>query len=161
MKNIKLFITDLDGTFASSKITFGTEGVVRQYDNADLFSVAMLKRVGVKMVILTHSDFGTDIERLQKVLNIDIRTSCNNKAAKLEELCKTYNVGPSEVCYIGDDLNDLAIMRLVGYACCPKNAIKEVKKLSKFRSSKLGGNGAFRECVDKYFEINNIEKEVK
>ena len=64
------------------------------------------------------------------------------------KICKKFNVLPSDVAYIGDDLNDLKIMNLVGLTACPSNAEKEIQLISDYKCKKSGGNGVFREFAN-------------
>ena len=71
------------------------------------------------------------------------------KTIKLvNEICKKYKIKNQNIAYIGDDINDLEIMKRVGLSACPKNAVKEIIKISNFVCKKNGGDGAFREFVD-------------
>ena len=72
---------------------------------------------------------------------------------------KKYNLTFENVSYMGDDLPDVCILEKVGLACCPNDAVKEVKEICNFQSSVNGGRGAVRELCDFILDAQGIEKE--
>jgi 3-deoxy-D-manno-octulosonate 8-phosphate phosphatase (KDO 8-P phosphatase) len=66
----------------------------------------------------------------------------------LSTICKRFRVKPSNIAYIGDDVNDIKIMKLVGLSAVPSNGTKEAKSVSDFKCKTNGGAGAFREFSD-------------
>ena len=81
------------------------------------------------------------------------------KLPALEELMQKYNLSYENVSYMGDDLPDICILEKVGLACCPADAVKEVKEICNFHSSLGGGKGAVRELCDFILDAQGIEKE--
>ena len=71
-----------------------------------------------------------------------------NKENILKQICKTYNVKSSEICYIGDDVNDLGLLKLVGLSVTPFDGISEAQKICDYICKNKGGNGVFREVTD-------------
>ena len=71
-----------------------------------------------------------------------------NKVEALEEILAKYGFSYDEVAYMGDDVPDVNILKLVGLPCCPADAVDEVKGVSRFVSTKGGGKGAVRELTD-------------
>ena len=66
----------------------------------------------------------------------------------LEKICKNYNIKSSEVCYIGDDINDLGLLKLVGFSATPSDGILEAQKICDYVCKNKGGRGVFREIAD-------------
>jgi YrbI family 3-deoxy-D-manno-octulosonate 8-phosphate phosphatase len=66
----------------------------------------------------------------------------------LEKICKNFRVKPDEIAYIGDDVNDLELLKLVGLAVVPSDAIDEAKKICHYKCKTSSGHGAFREIAD-------------
>ena len=79
-----------------------------------------------------------------------------NKTIALKQLVEEYDVTYSEIAYMGDDLPDLCVLKEVGLACCPNDAVGEVKEVCDFVSSKNGGRGAVRELTDLIY--HNMKK---
>jgi 3-deoxy-D-manno-octulosonate 8-phosphate phosphatase (KDO 8-P phosphatase) len=84
----------------------------------------------------------------------------SNKVEVANKICKELNIGLSEVCYIGDDLVDLALLRKAGFSATVKNCAKELLTVCDFVSSKKGGKGAFREIVEFIVKSQNKWEEV-
>jgi YrbI family 3-deoxy-D-manno-octulosonate 8-phosphate phosphatase len=70
------------------------------------------------------------------------------KEAVLEKICKNYSVQASEICYIGDDVNDLELLKLVGLSATPSDGIVEAQKICDYICKNNGGSGVFREVAN-------------
>ena len=100
------------------------------------------------------------VERRCEELNItEIHQGSKDKLATLNEILSRYGADLGSVAYMGDDEPDICILEKVGLACCPNDAVKEVKKICNFISSYNGGKGAVRELCDFILEQQGIEKE--
>ena len=77
-----------------------------------------------------------------------------DKVAQAEELCRELGISLGEVAFIGDDLNDLPLLRLVGYSASPGNTPEYIKREVKYVTTAHGGYGAFREFVEKLLADN-------
>ena len=77
-----------------------------------------------------------------------METGCKDKLAVVKKICEDRGISLNNVCYIGDDINDIDIMKSVGYGCCPKDAIPEVKLVADYITMANGGEGVIREIVD-------------
>ena len=66
----------------------------------------------------------------------------------MKEICNRYNISPENVAYIGDDINDLPAMKMVGFSACPSDAVDTVLSLADYVCRRNGGNGAVREVID-------------
>ena len=71
-----------------------------------------------------------------------------NKETVLEKICKNYDVQASEICYIGDDINDLGLLKLVGFSATPSDGIIEAQKICDYICKNNGGNAVFREVAN-------------
>ena len=83
-----------------------------------------------------------------KKINVKIFSGIEHKERMLDKICQQHSINYQNVCYIGDDVNDLEIMKKVGFSATPKDGVKEVKRKSTFISTKLGGEGVLREVAD-------------
>ena len=89
------------------------------------------------------------VERRAKELHFDaLLMGHANKTEALRNLCKEHQINLEEIAYMGDDLNDLGALQIVGLPMAPNNAVPEVKQLAKFISTVNGGHGAVREAVE-------------
>jgi 3-deoxy-D-manno-octulosonate 8-phosphate phosphatase (KDO 8-P phosphatase) len=73
---------------------------------------------------------------------------CRDKAAALREFASASGIDLAEICFMGDDINDLAAMRIAGFSAAPSNAAADILEEADFVARKTGGNGAVRELVE-------------
>ena len=75
-------------------------------------------------------------------------------------MCNKYNIDLNDVAYIGDDLNDISLLKSVGFSACPSSAPNYIKKIVHTVLNKNGGEGVFREFVEQLFDIESIIDEL-
>lgn len=146
---IKLLLTDIDGVWTDGGMYYNEKGeVMKKFNTRDGMGVARLREIGIETIIISSEN--TDIVRARaKKLNIkNCYIGVKNKTALLEEICKNFKITHEEIAYIGDDVNDLGIIKRVGYSSCPKDAFYEVKSIVDYVCSNGGGSGAFREFAE-------------
>lgn len=161
MKEIKLAVLDVDGTLTDGKIYIDNNGIeAKAFNVKDGMAIAQWVKVGLDAVIITGRR-SKIVEIRAKELGIkDIYQGIHAKKEKLIEILEEKNIKLSEVVYIGDDINDLEVMKSVGCAACPKNAVKQVKKISNLVSEYNGGDGAVREILELLMEEKGIWEKV-
>lgn len=148
-KNIKICAFDVDGVMTTGALTFDENGVEYKTFNAkDGQGIQLLHRAGIIPAIITKRKNGT-VSYRANVLGIkEFHEGVQNKFEELEKIAKKYGVTYKEISYMGDDVPDICVLEKVGLACCPSDAVDEVKAVSKFITSKGGGRGAVRELTD-------------
>ena len=155
MKPIRLFLTDVDGCLTDGGMYYGASGEeMKRFCVYDGMGMVMLRKAGIKCGILT-SETTEIVARRAKKLQLDYLyqgVGAHNIKTKLDtakEICAELNISLDEVCYVGDDINDIDLLREVGLAACPPNARPEVLALPNIRILKTqGGQGAIREMCD-------------
>lgn len=149
LSSIKLVLTDVDGVLTDAGMYYGESGEEqKKFNTRDGKGFELLKKAGIQVGIITSEDTRI-VERRAKKLKADfVFQGVEDKANVLKNLLKEQNIHPSEVVYIGDDINDFEIMQIVGYSFCPSNAVASIKKIAKYHCSKKGGEGCFREMTD-------------
>ncbi len=146
---IKLVAFDVDGVMTDGSLTFDEDGKEYKTFNAkDGQGIVMLNKSGYTTAIITARNNGTVTHRFNILGMHKLYQGQKNKSIALEEIIKEYNLDYSEVAYMGDDLPDLCVLKKVGLACCPNDAVDEVREACHFISSKNGGRGAVRELCD-------------
>ena len=157
VSKIKLVAFDIDGVMTDGSLTFDENGVEYKTFNAkDGQGIVMLTKAGIITAIITARDNGTVKHRFETLGMTKLYMGQKNKIKAMKELVKEYNVILDEVAYMGDDLPDLCVLNEVGLACCPNDAVDEVKQVCHFVSSKCGGRGAVRELTDLIFKTQNL-----
>ena len=159
-KKIKMLVFDVDGVMTDGSITYDENGIEYKTFNAkDGHGIVRMNKSGFITAIITARNNGT-VQYRAKNLNItELYQGHKYKLPALEELLKKYNLTYENVSYMGDDLPDYCILENVGLACCPADAVKEIKEICNFVSSYNGGKGAVRELCDFILEAQGIEKE--
>jgi len=147
---IKYLVMDVDGTLTDGKIYMGNDGEsVKAFSIKDGCGIHdLLGAYGIEPVIITGRKSKILENRCKEIGITKIFQGISNKIEKL--LTITNNL--DEVAYIGDDINDLSCMKPIkeagGIIGCPLDAVKEVKAISDFISTQIGGNGAVREFIE-------------
>ena len=146
---IKLFLMDVDGTLTDGKIYVGTSGeVMKAFNVKDGLGIVNLSKYNILPIIITGRISDIDTIRSKELGIKEVYQGVTNKKEKYYEILKKFNVKKEEVAYVGDDINDLEVMKECGFKACPNNAVKEVKEICDFISKFNGGDGAIREIID-------------
>lgn len=155
----KLILTDIDGVWTDGGMYYDNTGnEFKKYNTSDSAGVLFCKLLEIPVGIITGEKNNIVQNRANK-LGIDILfMGVKNKFLLVEELCLKYNISISEVAYIGDDINDILVLKKVGISGCPADAPKYVKKHCNLILSKNGGSGVFREFVEKILGEEQLEK---
>lgn len=148
-KNIKLVGTDIDGVWTDARMYYSTEGdVMKSFSTYDGMGVKLLREAGIPLLIMTGEDTKIVAKRAQK-LGIDrIFQGENEKLKRLKEVCAELGITLDEVAYIGDDVNDLDVLRAVGLSAMPPNSPILNQFTPDYLTTRSGGDGAFRDFVD-------------
>lgn len=145
---IKMFLTDCDGCLTDGGMYYSEYGdELKKFSTRDGMGFEFLKKKGIITGIVTGEDVELNRRRADK-LQLDILESgCKDKLSAIIRLCGQYNVPLENVCYIGDDINDIKAVKAAGYGCCPADAVPEVKAYADYISCVNGGKGVIRDIV--------------
>lgn len=151
-KSIKLFLSDVDGTLTDGGMYYSENGdELKKFNTRDGMGFQLLHDAGIKTGIIT-SENTSIVERRARKLNIDYLIQGKKFGGKLNaviDICKKENITLEEVAYIGDDINCLELLKNVGIAGCPQDAVHEVKMIDNiYVAMSEGGKGVVREFVD-------------
>lgn len=156
MKKIKLFLTDCDGVLTDGGMYYFESGdEAKKFNTRDGMAFKLLKDKNIKIGIITGENSKIVINRGKK-LNMDyVFINIKDKVKVVEELLIDLNMDYDNVLYIGDDINDLELIKKVGFSACPNDAEEIIKNNSDYISKKSGGTGVIRDVVNTYYgEIN-------
>ncbi len=155
---IKLMAFDVDGVFTDGSLTFGEDGKEYKTFNAkDGQGVVCVQRAGIITVIITARENGTVAHRAKNLGITELHQGVKFKLPVLEKIVEERGLTLENVSYMGDDLPDVCILEKVGLACCPNDAVDEVRNICDFVSEKNGGRGAIRELCDFVLRAQNVE----
>jgi len=155
--NIKLVVFDVDGVMTDGSLIYGEDGKEYKTFNAkDGQGIIMLEKAGIKTAIITARESMTVKHRFDNLGMTKLYMGQKNKINAMKELLNEFNLDFSQVAYMGDDLPDLCVLKEAGLACCPNDAVKQVKSICHFISSKRGGRGAVRELTDLIYGVQKL-----
>ena len=148
-KKIKLVGTDIDGVWTDSKMYVTPEGEwMKAFSTYDGMATAMLKEKGIIVAILTGENSDVVIARAEKLQIDEVYVDEHEKLKRLTYLTKKYDITMDEVAYIGDDVNDLEVLKAVGFSALAGNSPIQDQFTPDYVTTRHGGNGAFREFAD-------------
>jgi len=146
---IKMFLTDCDGTLTDGGMYYSSEGeVMKKFNTRDGVGIRLLKERGIITGIITGETTEIVRKRAEKLGVDEVLLGVKDKAAIIFELCEKYGFGKKNIAYIGDDLNDIEVLRIVGLGFCVGNAVDEVKSVATCVTNAFGGFGAVREAAE-------------
>lgn len=158
---IKLIILDVDGTLTDGKLYMDDkDNCLKAFDVKDGFAIVQWIKLGGIVAIITGKS-SEIVRRRKEELGIqELAQGVSNKVVELNKLIEKYGITKEEIAYIGDDINDLGVMKEVGFSACPKDTVSEVLERVDYISSKNGGNGAVREIFEKIMKENGMWEKV-
>lgn len=149
MKQIKLIVLDVDGVLTDGRLYMGSDGEeYKAFHTQDGMGISLARYAGIKTAIITGRA-SEAVTKRSKELKIDyVFQGINEKFEVLKQIVSELQIGLDEVCYVGDDINDLPILRKVGFPAAPSNAVPYVKEQAEYVSLLKGGEGAVREIIE-------------
>ncbi len=155
MKKIKMVLTDVDGCMTNNLVFYTpTHKKIKGFNMQDGMGVKRLQENGILTGIITGDESDATRCRAEDLKMDVIRIHIKDKLAELENILKEFNLESEEVAYLGDDIQDLAVLEAVGFSAAPENAMEEVKNKVKYVTKKSGGDGAYREFADYIIKLN-------
>lgn len=156
LKNITTFIFDYDGVMTSGDVLVDANGVpLRSTNVKDGFALQLAARLGYNIAIITGG-YSVSIEKRMEMLGIkDVFVRSASKVEVLKKYMETKNLKPEEIIYMGDDLPDYPVMKMVGLPVCPADAVPEVKDISLYISHCGGGKGAVRDIIEQVLKAQD------
>ena len=149
LKEIKLVITDVDGVLTDGGMYYNQEGeCMKKFNTKDSMGMELLLQNGIRTILMTRENSKIVKERVKKIKIVDLYSDIIKKEEVLPGILKKYEVNNDEIVYIGDDVNDLEIMKIVGFSATPFDGNEIVKKIANYTCKTNGGGGAFREIAD-------------
>ena len=149
-KKIELVLTDVDGVLTDGGRYYSEKGeYLKKFHTRDGMGVNILLRNKIPTIILTKEN-SKITKKWAKEMNVsEIYTGLKNKELVLPKICKKYKLKLENLAYIGDDVNDLEVLRQVGFSAVPNDGVFQAKKIADYICKLGGGNGCFREISDK------------
>lgn len=154
---IKMFLTDCDGCLTDGGMYYSESGdELKKFNTRDGYAFQMLREKGIITGIITGEDQKLNLRRAEKMQLNEIISGSKDKLADVQKLCCKYGIELEQVAYVGDDLNDIEVIRMAGFGCAPSDACDEVKEAASYITSQKGGQGVIREAVDVLMKDNRL-----
>ncbi len=149
LRRIKMVLLDVDGVMTDGGLYYSADGVeLKRFHAHDGYGIVRALEHGLQIGIISGRTSPV-VEARARVLNItDVIQGSIDKVAGLRTLQQKYGFADEEFAFIGDELFDLPLLRLVGFSAAPRNARKEVKREVDYVTVMNGGDGAVREVLD-------------
>ena len=153
----KLILTDIDGVWTDGGMYYdGTDVELKKFHTYDSAGVLFAHHLGIPVGILTGENTEIVRRRANK-LKIDyLYLGVKDKVSVAQTLCNELKIELNDIAYIGDDINDMPLLKRVGWAGVPASAPEYVKALATIHLTKKGGDGVFREFVEKIISVERI-----
>lgn len=149
LKKIKALVFDIDGVLSSDTMTLNDEGIpIRTANVKDGYAMRNALNMGYHIGIITGGDLKWVRFRYEKLGVEHIYMGVRDKVKCLNDFLGKTGVAADDVLYMGDDLVDYQIMKAVGVAVCPLDAVNEIKEISSYISDKKGGEGCVRDIIE-------------
>ncbi len=147
-RKIKLLVLDVDGVLTGGEVFYGNFGnELKAFNVSDGLGMFLLNKTDIKSVIITARKSGIVRYRAKDMYVTKVYTG-HRKLKIYNTLLNRFKVKDDEVCFMGDDLLDLPIIKKVGFSVAPPNAVEDVKNSAHYITKKQGGKGAVRELIE-------------
>jgi 3-deoxy-D-manno-octulosonate 8-phosphate phosphatase (KDO 8-P phosphatase) len=148
-KKIKAIAMDVDGVLTDGGVWWGPNGEEwKRFHFADIMGLSRARKAGM-VIALISGENSPLVDRLANKLGIsDVHKDCKDKASALRAFSERHELLLEQICFIGDDVNDMSALKIAGLSACPADARPSVREHCQVVTKLGGGNGAVREVVD-------------
>lgn len=156
-QNLKWLFTDIDGVWTDCTIFYSAKGEeMKAFSYRDGMGAERLRNLtNIQIAIITGENSEIVSRRAEKLKITNVFLGVKNKLEVVEKFIAEYNLTWENIAYIGDDLNDMEVMKRVALSACPADAFEDIYKIAQIKGKKKGGEGAFREFCEYLIKLNN------
>jgi YrbI family 3-deoxy-D-manno-octulosonate 8-phosphate phosphatase len=149
LKRIRLFATDVDGVLTDAGMYYSESGEeLKKFNTRDGMGIKLLQRAGLITAIVTQERTKLVAWRGEKLMMPEVHQGVMDKLSLVREMAARHGLSMDEVAYIGDDINDLATLKAVGFSATPADGMPAVVEAVDYICVKKGGEGAVREIIE-------------
>lgn len=154
LKDITTFIFDVDGVLTDGTALAAESGdLLRTFNIKDGYALQTALKKGYHVCIISGSGGPSTVKRFENLGLKDVFLRVGDKMPVFEQYLKEKNIKAEQVLYMGDDMPDYHVMKVVGIATCPLDAVEEIKQISHYISPKEGGKTAVRDVIEKVLKV--------
>jgi 3-deoxy-D-manno-octulosonate 8-phosphate phosphatase (KDO 8-P phosphatase) len=140
---------DVDGVLTDGGVWWGPNGEEwKRFHFADIMGLSLARKSGLVIALMSGENSPLVDRMAAKFAIVDIYKECKDKAAAIRTFSELNKLRLDEICFIGDDVNDIPALDIVGLSACPADARPSVRERCQIITKLTGGNGAVREVVD-------------
>ena len=156
MKSVKAFIFDVDGVLTNNDLLVTEAGELLRIMNVrDGQAIKWAAEAGYPICVITGGRSEGTKKRLLALGVEEYYPNVKDKVVAFQSFMQRTGIKPTEICYMGDDLPDLPVLRKVSLSCCPADAVPEVKAVCDYISGLKGGAGCAREIIESVMKLQN------
>ena len=156
LSSITTFIFDVDGVLTDGKLHISENGeLLRQMNVKDGYALKHALNKGYEICIISGGKNPAVKSRLEGLGITKVYLGIDNKIESLDEFSNLNDIPFESMCYMGDDIPDIPVMKVVGLAVCPQDAVPEVKAISHYISHKNGGDTCVRDIIEQVLKVQN------
>ena len=157
LKKIKVLAMDVDGVMTDGRIIYDGDGKeLKFFDVQDGYAIGRARKSGIKIAVISARGCRAVKARTTDLKFDKVYLDVYPKIGAYEKMVKAFGVTDDKVCFMGDDLPDMEILKRVGFAAAPANAAPEVKKVVDYVAQHSGGRGAVREIIEKVLKAQGL-----
>ena len=154
LEHITTFVFDVDGVLTDGTIQITSNGeMLRTMHTKDGYAMKAAIQQGYNICIISGGSNQGVKQRLNALGVTDVYLGVSDKVEQLDEYFDIYNIKSENTVYMGDDIPDIHVMKMVGLPCCPNDAVAEIKDLSLYISHKKGGKGCVRDIIEQVMRV--------
>lgn len=154
MPQITTFMFDVDGVLTNGLVHVSSTGeLTRQMHTKDGYALKTAVDAGFNVCIISGGNNEGVRKRLEGLGIKDIYLGAHNKTVQYKKYLQKLKIEPEQILYMGDDIPDFPVMKLVGLATCPKDAVSEIQGISQYISQKKGGLGCVRDVIEQVLKV--------
>jgi 3-deoxy-D-manno-octulosonate 8-phosphate phosphatase (KDO 8-P phosphatase) len=158
LQQVRALALDVDGVLADGGFWWGPGGEEwKRFSFADIMGISLARRAGLQVGLISGEDTPLVDRYAAKMKIAFVAKGCRDKAAALRDFATVAGVELAGICYVGDDVNDLAAMQITGLSAAPAGAAAIALSHAMLVTRNSGGNGAVREVIDAIFAAQGID----
>lgn len=154
---IKLIISDIDGVWTDGGMYYLENGVeAKKFNTSDSVGVLLASIAEIELVVITGEDILCVRRRMEKLKINHFHLGVKDKLSLVEQMIQQRNITFDQVAFIGDEINDHALLHAVGFSACPQTAPSYTQAIVDYVVPTDGGKGAFRDFVMEVLKRQNL-----
>jgi len=149
LEAVRLFLCDVDGILTDTSVWMGSQDEVKRFNIQDGLGLRLIQREGIKVGwVSNRPSFATTQRANDLKIDFLVQAHDGDKVAAVGRILKECGVPWEALCYMGDDIVDLGVLKRAGLSVAVPHALAEVKALCHYVTRREGGEGAVREVID-------------